>query len=127
MRLLVTSGMGFISSNFMRAMLTTRADVDIVNLDRLSHGSNPANLQEIKQRGCYRFVKGDINDFELVRDLAKDREAVVNFAAETHVDGSIPNPRGFFEADVHSEANRRGIGFCQVFICYEVPWLICID
>jgi len=88
----VTGGLGFIGSNFIRAMLTDHDDVDIVNLDRLSYGSNPANLQDIKQSGRYRFVKGDINNFELVRDLAKDMEAVVNFAAETHVDRSIPNP-----------------------------------
>ncbi len=94
-RLLVTGGMGFIGSNFIRAMLTNNDDVSIVNVDRLSHGSNPANLQDIKQTGRYRFVKGDINDFGLVRDLTKDREAVVNFAAETHVDRSISNPRAF--------------------------------
>jgi dTDP-glucose 4,6-dehydratase len=95
MKLLVTGGMGFIGSNFIRSILTNHDDVNIVNLDRLSHGSHPANLQDIKQTGRYSFVKGDINDFELVRDLAKDREAVVNFAAETHVDRSISNPRVF--------------------------------
>ena len=81
-------------------MLTNHDDVNIVNVDRLSHGSNPANLQDIKQMsGRYEFVKGDINDFESVRDLAKDTGVIVNFAAETHVDRSIPNPSGFHQSN----------------------------
>jgi len=67
---LVTGGMGFIGSDFIRGMLTNHDDVNITNVDRLSCGSNSANLQDIKQSGRYRFVKGDINDFELVRDWA---------------------------------------------------------
>ena len=64
MKVLVTGGMGFIGSNFIRTTLTNHKDFTIINLDKLSYGSNPANLQDIKQSGRYRFVKGDINDFE---------------------------------------------------------------
>lgn len=114
----MTGGMGFIGLNFIRATLMNHDDFNIVNLDRLSQSSNPANLQDIKQSGRYMFFKGDINDCDLVRDLAKDANAVVNFAAETHVDRSTPNPRAFFEANVHSEGNHqsfpRSTGTCLV-------------
>ena len=99
MKLLVTGGMGFIGSNFIRSIVASHNDADIVNVDRLSYGSNPANLMGIEQMGRYRFVQGDINDIELLRDVAKDREAVVNFAAETHVDRSISNPSWFYQSN----------------------------
>ena len=99
MRLLVTGGMGFIGSNFIRAVVANDKDANVVNVDRLSYGSNPANLMGIERTGQYRFVQGDINDFGLLRDLTKDRDAVVNFAAETHVDRSITNPIGFYQSN----------------------------
>ena len=99
MRLLVTGGMGFIGSNFIRSIVASHNDADIVNVDRLSYGSNPANLVAIERTGRYRFVQGDINDIELLKNLTKDREAVVNFAAETHVDRSITNPSTFHQSN----------------------------
>ena len=99
MRLLVTGGMGFIGSNFIRIMLANSTDANIVNLDRLSYGSNPTNLTGIERTAQYKFVQGDINDIELLKKLTKDREAVVNFAAETHVDRSISNPIGFHQSN----------------------------
>jgi len=86
---LVTGGMGVIGSNFIRHMLEVHSDVSIINLDRLSYGSNPANLRDIPEGSAYRFVKGDINDFDAVLTLTRDMGAVVNIAAETHVDRSI--------------------------------------
>lgn len=100
MNLLVTGGMGFIGSNFIRTMLTNHDDVNIINVDKLSQGSNLANLQDIKQSSRYRFVKGDINDSDLIRRLMEGVDAVVNFAAETHVDRSIANPAIFLRSNL---------------------------
>lgn len=105
MRLLVTGGMGFIGSNFIRHMLEAHSDLSIINLDRLSYGSNPANLRDIPEGSAYRFVKGDIDDFDAVLKLTRDMAAVVNIAAETHVDRSISNPRSFFEANTEGVLN----------------------
>ena len=100
MKLLVTGGMGFIGSNFVRRILATRSDVAVINLDTLSLGSNPANLDDVTEGESYRFEKGDVNDSELVGKLVKDVDAVVNFAAETHVDRSIANPAVFLRSNV---------------------------
>lgn len=96
MKILVTGGMGFIGSNFVRYMLQKYEDLEIVNLDALKYGSNPDNLRDLKDR--YSFIKGDIADFELVSELVAKSDVIVNFAAETHVDRSISNPEAF----VHS-------------------------
>jgi len=96
MKILVTGGMGFIGSNFVRYMLQKYDDLEIVNLDALKYGSNPDNLRDLKDR--YSFIKGDIADFELVSELVAKSDVIVNFAAETHVDRSISNPEAF----VHS-------------------------
>jgi len=96
MKILVTGGMGFIGSNFVRYMLQKYEDIEILNLDALKYGSNPDNLRDLKDR--YSFIKGDIADFELVSELVAKSDVIVNFAAETHVDRSISNPEAF----VHS-------------------------
>ncbi|WP_087036109.1 dTDP-glucose 4,6-dehydratase [Thermococcus litoralis] len=100
MRLLVTGGMGFIGSNFIRYVLENHKDWEVINLDKLGYGSNPANLKDIEGDERYTFVKGDIADFELVSKLIKEVDAVVNFAAESHVDRSISNPYAFIESNV---------------------------
>lgn len=99
MRLLVTGGMGFIGSNFIRHILKKDGYSRITNLDALKYGSNPANLAGIDDYR-YDFVKGDISDFSLVSDLIKEADAVVNFAAETHVDRSISTPEAFLQSNV---------------------------
>lgn len=91
--------MGFIGANFIRYMLLNRNDIEIINLDSLSIGSNPANLKDLKTNR-YSFVRGSTTNFPLVSKLVKDIDAIVNFAAETHVDRSIVNPRRFFESNV---------------------------
>ncbi|GAB6136342.1 dTDP-glucose 4,6-dehydratase [Thermococcus prieurii] len=83
MRLLVTGGMGFIGSNFIRYVLEKHKDWEIINLDKLGYGSNPANLRDVENDPRYTFVKGDIADFELMKGLVKQVDAVVNFAAES--------------------------------------------
>lgn len=93
MRLLVTGGAGFIGSTFVRRVLRgeepTLADVEVVVLDKLTYAGNEANLAPVSTDPRYRFVKGDIVDGELVRDVMAGVDAVVHFAAESHVDRSI--------------------------------------
>ncbi|WP_457751211.1 dTDP-glucose 4,6-dehydratase [Thermococcus sp.] len=100
MRLLVTGGMGFIGSNFIRYALERHRDWEIINLDKLGYGSNPANLRDVEDNPRYTFVKGDIADFELVKELVKKVDAIVNFAAESHVDRSISSPDHFLRSNV---------------------------
>ncbi|WP_258083274.1 dTDP-glucose 4,6-dehydratase [Thermococcus thermotolerans] len=100
MRLLVTGGMGFIGSNFIRYILEKHPDWEVINLDKLGYGSNPANLKDIEDDPRYTFVKGDIADFELVKGLVRKADAVVNFAAESHVDRSISSPEHFLKSNV---------------------------
>jgi len=99
MRILVTGGLGFIGSNFIRYMLTTERNVEIVNLDKMGVGSNIENLRDVERDERYRFVKGDINDSTILSRLIREVDAVVNFAAETHVDRSITDPKAFLESN----------------------------
>ncbi|MCD6099188.1 MAG: GDP-mannose 4,6-dehydratase [Candidatus Marinimicrobia bacterium] len=100
MKVLVTGGAGFIGSNFIRYVLEKHKDWEVINLDKLGYGSNLANLKDIEDDERYTFVKGDINDFELVKEFIKEVDAVINFAAESHVDRSISNPYSFIESNV---------------------------
>ena len=100
MRILVTGGLGFIGSNFIRYVLQEYEDIEVINLDAMKYGSNPDNLKDIEGNGRYTFVKGDIADYELVKSLVKDVDAIVNFAAETHVDRSISDPKSFLRSNV---------------------------
>lgn len=99
MRLLVCGGMGFIGSNFIRQVLEKGDCSKVTNLDALKYGSNPANLANIEDER-YDFVEGDICDHSLVSELIKDADAVINFAAETHVDRSISAPEAFLQSNV---------------------------
>ena len=100
MKLLVTGGSGFIGSNFVRHVLATHADDTVVNLDKLTYAGNPANLKDVERDPRYAFVHGDICDAALVRDVLRGVDAVVNFAAESHVDRSLVEPDGFLRTDV---------------------------
>jgi dTDP-glucose 4,6-dehydratase len=95
MKILVTGGLGFIGSNFIRYMLTKHDDIQITNLDRFSMGSNPANLKDIETDKRHRLVKGDVADKKLIENLLNKTDVIVNIAAETHVDRSIANPWPF--------------------------------
>ncbi len=99
MKVLVTGGLGFIGSNFVRYLLDEYSDVEVINLDAMKYGSNPANLRDLEDER-YTFIKGDISDYELMAELVKDVDAIVNFAAETHVDRSISNPYSFLQSNV---------------------------
>ena len=99
MRILVTGGLGFIGGNLIRHLLDGHKDYEILNIDNLSTGSNMASLSDIQLDKRYRFTKGDIRDERLIKTLVRDVEAVVNVAAETHVDRSITDPAAFYSAN----------------------------
>jgi dTDP-glucose 4,6-dehydratase len=115
-RYLITGGMGFIGSNFIRYMFKKHPDARIVNLDKLTYAGNPANLKDVvrdkRYRNRYRFIKGDICDRKIVDKAMKDCDVVVHFAAESHVDRSILDAGTFIQTDVFGtylllEAARR--------------------
>jgi len=95
MRLLVTGGLGFIGSNFCRYMLTKHSDYELINLDKMGMGANPANLSNLEDDRRYTFIKGDVCNFQLLSKIIHRVDAVVNIAAETHVDRSIADPGTF--------------------------------
>jgi len=116
MKLLVTGGCGFIGSHFLRHVLESPAGgVSVVNLDKPTYAANPANLADVAHRPDYRFVRGDIADPDVVGVAMEGCDAVVNFAAETHVDRSLLGDASFIETDVKGvfvlleEARRRGV------------------
>lgn len=100
MRLLVCGGAGFIGSDFVRRMLAKHPDWEIVCLDKLTYAGNLDNLASVADDARYSFVKGDIRDAETVAAAAKGADAIVNFAAETHVDRSIDEPTSFLVTDI---------------------------
>jgi dTDP-glucose 4,6-dehydratase len=99
MRILVTGGLGFIGSNFIKYMLNKYKNIKIVNIDKIGIGSNIKNLEDVEKDERYHFIKGDISDFDLVSKIIRNVDVVVNLAAETHVDRSIANPRIFLESN----------------------------
>lgn len=106
MRILVTGGAGFIGSNFIRHLLSAQPGSRVVNLDLLTYAGNPANLADLQGQPEYRFVHGDIADAGLLEDLcAEGFEAIVNFAAESHVDRSIEDPAHFLRTNVLGTQN----------------------
>jgi len=100
MKLLVTGGAGFIGSNFVRYLLRRYPDWQVVNLDKLTYAGNLDNLTEVETDPRYAFVKGDICDADTVGRAARGADAIINFAAESHVDRSIADPTGFLRTDI---------------------------
>jgi len=102
--ILVTGGAGFIGSCFVRRTLSADPAARVTVLDKLTYAGNRANLQEIdddpRRRERLRVVVGDITDLTLVRSLVSECDAIVNFAAETHVDRSILDPTAFLATNV---------------------------
>jgi dTDP-glucose 4,6-dehydratase len=100
-RVLVTGGAGFIGSNFVRHLLAARQDVEIINFDCLTYAGNPESLADIADNPRYKFVRGDITDKKAVHAIFEERlDAVVNFAAETHVDRSIEDASPFLRTNI---------------------------
>ena len=100
MKILVCGGSGFIGSSFIRNHLSKNPESYITNLDNLTIGSNQENLKDLHNDSHYTFIKDDIRNENLIADLVKDHDVVVNFAAESHVDRSIANPKPFVETNI---------------------------
>src|SRR5258708_22138450 len=98
--ILVTGGCGFIGSNFIRHLLQTDPDREVLNLDSLSYAGNLANLADVSDHPGYRFVRGDVTDRDAVRRVMLGVETVVHFAAESHVDRSIQDSGPFVHTNV---------------------------
>jgi dTDP-glucose 4,6-dehydratase len=115
-RVLVTGGAGFIGSNYVRYALKVHPEWQITVLDKLTYAGNRANLAGLP----IRFIEGDVADPEAVREACRGVEAILNFAAESHVDRSLQDPRPFIRSNVEGtlilleEARRLGIRFLQV-------------
>jgi dTDP-glucose 4,6-dehydratase len=112
--ILVTGGCGFIGSNFIRYLLSS-GGCTITNLDKLTYAGNLENLKDLENRPGYTFVRGDIaSETDLERVFATRIDAVVNFAAESHVDRSIMDPGAFVTTNIYGayllleQARRRG-------------------
>src|SRR3989449_1912200 len=101
MRILVTGGAGFIGSHFVRLLLR-KEDTEVNNLDALRYSGNLENLRDVERHPRYAFIQGDICDRALVERVAREHRvaAIVNLAAETHVDRSILEPDGFVKTDM---------------------------
>ena len=100
MKLLVCGGAGFIGSAFIRNYLKKNTQDKIVNLDSLTIGSNQANLDSVKDNPNYSFIHDNICNSGVIEKESKDVDVIVNFAAESHVDRSISNPKPFIETNV---------------------------
>src|SRR5437667_12773440 len=100
MKIFVTGGAGFIGSNFILNALQSNRNYSVVNFDKLTYAANLANLRSIAEDSRYRFVKGDISDAGAVEAAMRGCDAVVHFAAESHVDRSIYEPTPVVETNV---------------------------
>ncbi len=133
MKLLVTGGAGFIGSNLVRYFLDEYEDVEVINLDLLTYAGNLDNLAGLEDDPRYRFVHGDICDAALVGELVGEVDAVLNLAAESHVDRSIAHDTPFVRTNVNGTHTLLGAAlaeptpprFVQVStdeVYGELPW-----
>lgn len=121
MKILVTGGAGFIGSNFIRYFLKKNPSYSIINLDKLTYAGNLENLADLEKNPRHRFVRGDIADQGLVDQIGREVEAVIHFAAETHVDRSIVDADAFIRTNVYGtfvllEASRKYRHQCFVHV-----------
>ena len=100
MNILVCGGAGFIGSAFIRNTLKNNSDSNITNLDLLTIGSNLKNLKDIDNFSNYKFIKDDIRNESIIDSLVKNTDVIINFAAESHVDRSIANPKPFLDTNI---------------------------
>jgi len=106
-KMLITGGAGFIGSHLVRRLVNRYPDYLVVNFDKLTYAGNLENLRDIEQSPNYRFVKGDITDYEQVAAIFRDMDfdGVIHLAAESHVDRSIENPMSFIETNIIGTVN----------------------
>ena len=124
MKVLITGGAGFIGSNFVRMVFDKSfpAISSVVVLDKLTYAGNKENLSTVKDQPNYRFLQGDICDSKLVTSLISDVDAVINFAAESHVDRSIQSSAEFVNTNITGvqvlldaiKGSKRRIRFLQI-------------
>ncbi len=105
MQLLVTGGLGFIGSNLVRRLISQYPDCSVINLDAVTYAGHPENLEDLAGNPRYKFVKGRIEDRELVDEIVSGKkfgpvQGIINLAAETHVDRSIHDPQVFVNTNV---------------------------
>lgn len=101
MRILVTGGCGFIGSNFIRFFLDRYPEASVINVDKLTYAGNLQNLSDLSRSSRYRFIRGDIADVSGMEEATrKGVDAIVNFAAESHVDRSIQDPSAFMKTNI---------------------------
>ena len=101
MKILVTGGCGFIGSNFIRYFLKSYPNDTLINVDKLTYAGNLENLSDLSQSPHYHFIRGDITDAPRMEELInKGVDAIINFAAESHVDRSIEDPSAFMKTNV---------------------------
>ena len=102
MKILVTGGLGFMGSNFIRYILKKYPNYKVINFDKVTYCANFENLKDVEDNPNYKFIKGDVADEKLVNKIFEENyiDVVVNCAAETHVDRSIHEPRAFLFTDI---------------------------
>ena len=107
MKILITGGAGFIGSHLVRLMVNKYPDYKIVNLDKLTYAGNLENLKDIENAPNYTFVRGDITDADLMKELFTDFQfdGVIHLAAESHVDRSISDPMSFITTNIVGTVN----------------------
>ena len=120
MKLIVTGGYGFIGSNFILYWLKKHKKDEIINVDKLTYAADPDNLKDLDKKANYTFINGDIADKEFVERTFKDADAIINFAAESHVDNSIKDSSLFISSNILGVHNiletvrKTGIRFHQI-------------
>ncbi len=107
MKILLTGGMGFMGSHMVRYLLDNYPDYSVVNVDALTYAGNPANVKDVEDNPRYSFIKGDIAERKFVEEVIHKvkPDAIINYAAETHVDRSIMDPDAFLRTDIFGTHN----------------------
>lgn len=107
MKILITGGCGFIGSNFIHYIINNEKYSEILNIDKITYAGNPNNLKKIDKSRKYKFEKGDICDLRLLNELITNfkPQAIIHFAAESHVDRSIESPQNFIKTNILGTSN----------------------